>query len=63
MMDGTAPAHRDLGRRAIEKVLEELVQEGILRVARINEKGQKVYVATELGRSPHLILDVTTRKQ
>jgi DNA-binding PadR family transcriptional regulator len=44
-------------------VLEEMAQDGILRVARIDEKGRKVYVLTDAGRSPHLIVNPPRKKQ
>jgi hypothetical protein len=47
----------------IDRVLEDMVRDGIFRVARIDEKGRKFFVLTEAGRSPHLILDAPRTKQ
>ena len=41
-----------------EKAAEELVEKGLARVARVNERGEKVYVITKAGR-----LQAETRRQ
>jgi predicted transcriptional regulator len=47
----------------VQKLLDEMVEEGIVRVDRIDKKGRKLYALTELGRSPYLHLDVPETKQ
>jgi hypothetical protein len=36
-------------------VLDEMVEDGILKVAGRNRKGEKIYVVTEASKGPHLI--------
>jgi hypothetical protein len=38
-----------------EMVLDEFVEDGILKVAGCNWKGEKIYVVTEASKGPHLI--------
>ena len=48
---------------ALERVCEELVKEGLLRVVGVDDRGRKRYVLTEHASSPHFILDPSQTKQ
>jgi hypothetical protein len=54
---------RNERRAYIQKLLDEMVEQGILRVVRIDEKGRKLYTRTELARSPYFHLNLRQTKQ
>jgi DNA-binding HxlR family transcriptional regulator len=48
--------------KGLRKVLDELIEDGIIQVVGMRE-GHKVYGLTEVGRSPHLIMDPPKKMQ
>jgi hypothetical protein len=44
-------------------MFDEMCEEGIFRVVGIKENGSKIFALTEVGSSPHLILNPPKTKQ
>ena len=61
--DGRSAVTRNESKALLQKILDELVEDGLIRVVGIDERGRKRYVSTEAGKSRHLVVNPPRTKQ